>query len=101
MRNKSKILEEIVESSAIRSAYNHYLASWRGLTEVENATQAAANLKTINRTINRLNCQMAKEKCTTSAENRHTGKAVPVFHSAAEQNAILHFNNDKRFKINE
>ena len=86
-------MEEIVELSAMRSAYNHYLASWRGLTEVENATQVKANLKNVSMTIRSLN--------SVSAPRQQARRQATVFHSTAEQNAILHFNRDKRFKINE
>lgn len=100
MRDKSKIMEEIVELSAIISAYNHYLASWRGLTEVENATQVNANLKNVSMTIRSLYSELAWAN-SVSAPRQQARRQAIVFHSTAEQNAILHFNRDKRFKINE
>ena len=93
-------MEEIVELSAMRSAYNHYLASWRGLTEVENATQVKANLKNVSMTIRSLYSELDWTN-SVSAPRQQARRQATVFHSTAEQNAILHFNRDKRFKINE
>lgn len=100
MRNKSKIIEEIVELSAIKSAYNHYLGSWRGLTEVENTTQIATNLKTVSRAISSLYSELAQVSRAPTARYQSQQEAA-VSHLTAEQNAILHFNKDKRFKITE
>lgn len=100
MRNKGIIAKEIVELSEIRSAYNHYLGSHRGLTEVENTTQVQHNKKIITATLRIL-----------YAELEQSGKGVPeiktqpsikkVEYSTLEKNAILHFNRDKRFTITE
>ena len=100
MRNKSEIIEEIVELNAIKSVYNHYLASWRGLTEVENATRITANLKTVSQAISSLYSELAQVSRVSTARYQSRWEAT-VFHSTAEQNAILHFNKDKRFKITE
>lgn len=100
MRNKSKIIEEIVELSAIKSVYNHYLGSWRSLSEVENTTTIMPNLKTISRSLSLLYAELAQQKQVTVKKPQHPQRQT-VLHSAGEQNAILHFNKDKRFKINE
>lgn len=58
---------------------------------VENATQVKANLKNVSMTIRSLN--------SVSAPRQQARRQATVFHSTAEQNAILHFNRDKQFKI--
>ncbi|RWW99686.1 hypothetical protein [Flavobacterium cerinum] len=100
MRNKGIIAKEIVELSEIRSAYNHYLGSHRGLTEVENTTQVQHNKKIITAALRVLYVELEQSGKAVSAL-----KAQPaiktVEYSALERNAILHFNRDKRFTITE
>jgi hypothetical protein len=100
MRNKGIITKEIVELSEIRSAYNHYLGSHRGLTEVENTTQVQHNKKIITATLRMLYAELEQSgkgfsKIRTQAEIKK------VEYSALEKNAIMHFNCDNRFTITE
>lgn len=100
MRNKGIITKEIVELSEIRSAYNHYLGSHRGLTEVENTTQVQHNKKTITATLRMLYIELEQSNKAVSAIK--TQPAIKkAEYSTLDKNAILHFNRDKRFTITE
>ncbi|MCO6147505.1 hypothetical protein [Flavobacterium sp. NRK1] len=101
MRNLDIILKEIVELSEIKSAYKHYLASNRSLTEVENTTQVQANRRIITKSIEALYMELLTEKTKykTLVKSKITTKTIT--HTADEKNAILHFNHDKRFTITE
>ena len=65
---------------------------------MENATQVKANLKNVSMTIRSLYSELAWTN-SISAQRQQARRQATVFHSTAEQNAILHFNRDKRFKI--
>lgn len=100
MRNKGIITEEIVELSEIRSAYNHYLGSHRGLTEVENTTQVEVNKKIITATLRMLYTELEQSsKGVSVIKTQPTIKKAE--YSTLEKNAILHFHRDKRFTITE
>lgn len=104
MRNLDIITKEIVELSALLSAYNHYLASNRSLTEVENTTQIQYNSIKIRQSLKAL-----KHEITTRKQLNNNLKPVKtnkvktstITHTSDEKNAILHFNADKRFTITE
>lgn len=98
MRNKSKILEEIVELSGIKSAYNHYLASSRSLSEVENATQVGRNRDIVCAELNQLYREL-RSLPSEAKQDRHSEASVR--HNPAEQVAIQLFNRDRRFSITE
>ena len=98
MRNKSKILKEIVELSGIKSAYNYYLGSSRSLTEVENATQVRQNRDTITKSLNILHSQLRHLQHVPTTP---VAPEVMVRHSPAEQQAIISFNRDRRFSLTE
>lgn len=119
MRNKQHVTKEIVELSAIKASYNHYLASGRSIFEVENTTQLYYNICVINRTLRELFEELksigirekglaAREKATgngqlkTSNEQFAIGKyfASAEF-KALETHAIMQFNSDRRFTITE
>lgn len=100
MRNKGIIAKEIVELSEIRSAYNHYLGSHRGLTEVENTTQVQHNKKIITTTLRMLYAEL-EQSGKGFSEIRTQPAIKKVEYSTLEKNAILHFNRDKRFTITE
>lgn len=100
MRNKGIIAKEIVELSEIRSAYNHYLGSHRGLTEVENTTQVQHNKKIITTTLRMLYAEL-EQSGKGFSEIRTPPEIKKVEYSTLEKNAILHFNRDKRFTITE
>ena len=111
MRNKQLLTKEIVELSAIKASYNHYLASGRSIFEVENITQLHYNLCVINRSLRELyeelkkfSKQWAKGNEQTLTGNRQLAIAR-YFQSAEfkalETRAIMHFNSDRRFTITE
>lgn len=98
MRNKSKILKEIVELSGIKSAYNYYLGSSRSLSEVENATQIRRNRDIVSASLNNLYGELRSLPPAKSGGMEHR---VTVRHSLAEQQAIQLFSRDRRFTITE
>jgi len=111
MRNKQHVTKEIVELSAIKASYNHYLASGRSIFEVENTTQLHYNLCVINRSLRQLfeelkqlNMKLAtgNGQLKTSNEQFAMGKyfASAEF-KALETRAIMQFNSDRRFTITE
>jgi len=104
MRNLDIITKEIVELSAILSAYNHYLASHRSLTEVENTTQIQQNRVEIGKTLKALHLESITEKALINSQKELKNskiKTTTIIHTNDEKNAILHFNKDKRFTITE
>ncbi|MHA3787482.1 hypothetical protein ACX0HA_04665 [Flavobacterium hauense] len=107
MRNLDIIIKEIVELSEIKSAYNHYLSSYRSLTEVENTTQLQHNIRIIAQSINMLYTDLQRQKALEMRqvipEKRQKAEVKPknVTYSNEEKNAIIHFNRDRRFTITE
>ena len=104
MRNLDIITKEIVELSALLSAYNHYLASHRSLTEVENTTQIQYNSIKIRQSLKALKRDITTQKQLANSlkpikNNKVT--TTTITHTTDEKNAILHFNADKRFTITE
>lgn len=99
MRNKGIITKEIVELSEIRSAYNHYLGSHRGLTEVENTTRIQKNKTTLIAAINALYAELTKADRDNDIFPEVKKRIIK--HSELEKNAIMHFNRDNRFTITE
>ena len=119
MRNKQHVTKEIVELSAIKASYNHYLASGRSIFEVENTTQLYYNLCVINRSLRQLFEELktlgirekglaAREKATDNGQPLTGNKQLamgsyflsPEF-KALETRAIMQFNSDRRFTITE
>ena len=112
MRNKQHVTKEIVELSAIKASYNHYLASGRSIFEVENTTQLHYNLCVINRSLRELFEELKTigtreeglERRNTSTDNTQLAMAR-YFQSAEfkalETHAIMQFNSDRRFTITE
>ena len=118
MRNKQLLTKEIVELSAIKASYNHYLASGRSIFEVENTTQLHYNLCVINRSLRelfeelkQLNMQQAtggKQWAISNGQPSIDNKQFTMgkyFASAEfkalETRAIMQFNSDRRFTITE
>ena len=131
MRNKQHITKEIVELSAIKASYNHYLASGRSIFEVENSTMVYYNLGVINKSLRELYVELknlgTREKGLGRREETGNGKQAvsnwqlatgndeprtnqqpfskSYFQSpefkALEAHAIMKFNSDKRFSITE
>ena len=111
MRNKQHVTKEIVELSAIKTSYNHYLASGRSIFEVENTTQLHYNLCVINRTLRELFEELKglNEQLATGNGQLRTGSdqfAIGKYFASAEfkaleTHAIMQFNSDRRFTITE
>lgn len=104
MRNLDIIRQQIVELSAVLSAYNHYLASYRSLTEVENTTQIQYNSIKIRQSLKALKHEITTQKQLNNSlkpVKTNKVKTTTVIHTIDEKNAILHFNADKRFTITE
>jgi hypothetical protein len=107
MRNLDIIIKEIVELSEIKSAYNHYLSSYRSLTEVENTTQLQHNRLIITQSINLLYTEIKSHKALKirqkeqTKEQKQKVKPKTITYTNEEKNAILHFNRDRRFSITE
>lgn len=101
MHTRSEILQQIVELSEIKQAYNHYLCSFEALNDVENTTYILANKAIVSYNLKQLYSLLPKE----NKHNRplHTQSTVRFKYKAGktEQRAILHFNSDKRFTITE
>lgn len=101
MHITNKIVEEIVELSEIKKAYNHYLCTCDAKQDVENYTYIIGNKAIISYHLHMLYAVLAKrseriKQKLLSATRRYTYNA-----SKSEQNAIMHFNNDRRFTITE
>ena len=101
MQNLDIITKEIVELSEIKSAYNHYLASNRSLTEVQNTTKIQHNRQIINKTLKALYAEQTQEKQAVTASSERRSPIKTIKHTNDEKNAILHFNRDRRFTITE
>jgi hypothetical protein len=101
MRNLDILMKEIVELNAIKSAYNHYLGSYRSLTEVENTTSVRRNRVATISSIRLLYAAIVEEKQAIIQDIGRPSCIKTVHHTKTEQNAILHFNRDRRFTITE
>lgn len=116
MRNKQHLIKEIIELSAIKTAYNHYLASGRSVFEVENTTQLHYNLCVINRSLRELygeakkviGCRLMVDGSLTpttypTTKNRQpaTDNLLSNHFKQLETRAIMQFNSDRRFTITE
>jgi len=111
MRNKQLLTKEIVELSAIKASYNHYLASGRSIFEVENTTQVHYNLCAISRTLRELHEELKglnKQLATANGQPLTAKEPLAMgsyFESAEfkalETRAIMQFNSDRRFTITE
>ena len=124
MRTISTIKREIVELSAIKSTYCHYLASYEAQTDVENTTQVEANKKIVSENLRKLYAELAQhisqepnnQQTITTDKNPHNNdqpttpnptpdtrrmKFKPYVATELEQRAIMLFNSDKRYTITE
>lgn len=100
MHISKKILDEIVELSEIKKAYNHYLCTCDSKQDVENYTYIISNKAIVSYYLNSLYTKLVyvqqKLERRKSVTKRYTYNA-----SKTEQRAIMHFYSDKRFKITE
>ena len=100
MHTKSKIAEEIVELSAIKFAFCHYLASHRAITDIENTITIQQNKVIITNSIARLK-KLLNQPGSNNTIYKGILKVKPYQYSEAETRAIVHFNSDTRYKITE
>ncbi len=116
MRNKQLLIKEIVELSAIKASYNHYLASGRSIFEVENTTQVHYNLCVISKSLRELfkelkraeSCRLIDDGGFTQTHNLKSNHHQPATNNLLnkqfkelETRAIMQFNSDRRFTITE
>ncbi len=104
MRNLDIILKEIVELSEIKSAYNHYLSSYRSLTEVENTTYIEQNRLQVAGSLTALQSELVAAKSEIKRSESLEKKplqTITIQYSNDEKNAIRHFYSDRRFTITE
>jgi len=100
MRNKQHITKEIVQLSAIKAAYNYFLASERSMFEVENTTQVQQNLKAVNQSLKALYAEYKKVVgCRLLVDDSFQQPAT--ISQQLNHSAIMHFNADRRFTITE
>ena len=100
MCNKQQIQQEVIDLEQVKRAYIHFLCSPRAKENVENYTQIENNKITIKQTLRQLYSDLQhlkRNKLTTKNEN----KTKTYRYTKVEENAIIHFNNDKRFSITE
>ena len=107
-----------MELSAIKSTYNHFLASYEAQVEVENATQVEANKRVVCEKLKKLymeleevkhrhsNGKSASSNETPAAHNQQDGtillmKFEPYIATELEERAIMLFNSDRRYTITE
>jgi hypothetical protein len=119
MRTTNTIAAEIVELSVIKSAYNHFLASYEGQQQVENATLVKENKLVVSENLKKLYEELANsQKALAKREEDETHNPKPVTPNPKpvtelrmkfkryettelENRAIMHFYSDKRYKITE
>lgn len=101
MQKTTTILNDIAHLTEIRSTYNHFLASYRGLHDVENYTYIKNNLKIINISINKLHEQSDKVTPPKKLDTKGYPRIIPHVYTEQEDRAIMMFNSDKKYKYNE
>ncbi|KGO91731.1 hypothetical protein [Flavobacterium subsaxonicum] len=100
MRNKQHITKEIVQLSAIKAAYNYFLASERSMFEVENTTQVQQNLKVVNQSLKALYAEYKMViGCRLTVDSNV--QQPSIINQQLNHSAIIHFNADRRFTITE
>ena len=112
MRTTNTIAAEIVELSVIKSAYNHFLASYESQQQVENTTLVRENKLVVSENLKKLYEELANsQKALAKREKDETHNPKPVTElrmkfkryetTELENRAIMHFYSDKRYKITE
>lgn len=129
MRTTNTIAAEIVELGVIKSAYNHFLASYEGQQQVENATLVRENKLVVSKNLKKLYEELAETKKAMAKRDegepnegegrRHKGSSPgrePTTQQPTtelrmkfkryettelENRAIMHFYSDKRYKLTE
>lgn len=74
MRTTNTIAAEIVELSVIKSAYNHFLASYEGQQQVENATLVRKNKSVVSENLKKLYQELANSKKALANSKKGEGK---------------------------
>ncbi|WP_159799260.1 hypothetical protein [Flavobacterium sp. MK4S-17] len=101
MADKSKILHQINELEIIKSAYNHFLSSYRATKEVENATNIRSNKKILIAALKKLYNELHTEGVKPANVFHNKISRINYKYSKLEKSVIAHFNSDNRFKITE
>lgn len=116
MRNKQLLTKEIMELSAVKASYNHYLGSGRSIFEVENTTQVHYSLCVLNKSLRELyaelkrvnGCRLIVDGGFTQTHNLKSDNHQPTTNNLLtehfrelETRAIMQFNSDRRFTITE
>ena len=71
MRETNTIALEIVELSEIKSAYNHFLASYEGQVDIENATYIRNNKAIVSENLKKLYVELEKVKSKIAKDKHH------------------------------
>jgi hypothetical protein len=95
------IAAEIVELNAIKSAYNHYLASYEASVNVENATQVKNNKVKLINTLQNLYAALHRAEQEQQTKPIQRLQMKNYNYTEKEKSAIMHFNADRRFTITE
>jgi hypothetical protein len=101
MQNTTTLLRDIAHLTEIRRAYNHFLASYRSIHDVENATYIKNNLKIINISINKLHEESDKIKDDKKLVAKGYPRIINHVSTPSEDRAIMLFNSDKRYRYRE
>ena len=101
MHTTSKIVEQIVELSEIKSAYNHYLCTCNPKQDVENYTYIMSNKAVVSHNLKQLYTALAKRKEEKKRYIEQHTTRIKYKASKVEELAIFHFNKDRRFTITE
>ena len=100
MSNIQQIDIKINELETAKRAYIHYLCSYEAQKDVESTTQVMANKTIVQQELRQL-YQQKGQLHQHKREAAPKAKAVPYRYTPEEENAILHFNADRRFTITE
>ena len=100
MCNKQQVQQEVIDLEQVKWAYIHFLASPKSKENVENYTQIENNKITVKLTLRQLYTDLQSIKKDNTA-TKHKSKAITYQYTKEEENAIIHFNNNKRFSITE
>ncbi|OIQ19321.1 MAG: hypothetical protein BM557_06355 [Flavobacterium sp. MedPE-SWcel] len=99
MCNKQQVQQEIIDLEQVKWAYIHFLSSPKAKVNVENYTQIENNKIIVKQTLRQLYQDLQQLKDNKTINNK--SKTITYQYTKDEENAIIHFNNNKRFSITE
>lgn len=105
LRTPQQITKDIIELSAVKSAYNHFLASYESMQMPDACAEIKKNLSTIFESLKQLYAELAVIK--GCIKNIVVPVELPNNNEEAEtlkqlnDRAIMLFNSDRRFTITE